>query len=91
MITIAVALNVSCFGLIEESSIELYLSNVDIFEDVLTTIVTEIGNLGFILSYEIKVISDTDRDILVQKTEGVLIKIKEINNKFCEKELKTND
>lgn len=91
MITIAVALNVSCFGLIEESSIELYLSNGDIFEDVLTTIVTEIGNLGFILSYEIKVISDTDRDILVQKTEGVLIKIKEINNKFCEKELKTND
>ena len=91
MITIAVSLNVSPFGHMEDISVELFLCQGNIFEDVLNTIESEIGSRGFILDFEVKIISDNDKDVFIQKTEEKIAKIIKINNVLREKELKNDD
>jgi hypothetical protein len=88
MVIISVCLNVSPFGSIEESSMELFLSQGDNFEGVLATIISEIGCQGFVLSSEVKVIAENDQDSFTRKTEEKISEIINVNNKFREEELK---
>ena len=90
MITIAISLNVSPFGFMEDISVELFLFQGNIFEDVLNTIESEIGSRGFILDFEVKIISDNDKDVFIQKTEEKISEIVKINNVLREKELKND-
>lgn len=91
MITIAIVLKVSPFGYTEDASLELFLSQGNSFEDVLNTVVSEIGSRGYVLDSEVKVISDSDKDVFIQKTEKKVSEIMKINNELREKELKNDN